>query len=233
MSCAVAWATNASTLTSEWLLSTRLDYNLSANQRVFFRFKTDHGLRGRTSPIARSARSSNVVSPQPDYEGQVNYTLLITPRLVNNLIGSVTYNNYVVSVPNLAAALQALPLRIANQRRRCEWQPDLRRSAHLWHVPYGRTAHQFQIIDDVYYGAGAHSFRAGVNYRYNPESDLQFAHVNVGKFAIFGLDDFASGALTETGRVLSHRTLVPTPYFTFASTISEPTFRTNGQSLRI
>src|ERR1700751_4455134 len=39
--CAVAWATSPSSRSSEWLLSTRLDYNLSANQRVFLRFKTD------------------------------------------------------------------------------------------------------------------------------------------------------------------------------------------------
>ena len=197
--CAVAWGTSYSNLTSEWLLSTRLDYNLSANQRVFFRFKTDHSFAMGPPNDSEISPLFELVSPQPDYEGQVNYTLLITPRLVNNLIGSVTYNSYVISVPNLAAALQALPLRIAlndggaNGSRFAPLGPPLS-------VPYGRTAHQFQIIDDVYYGAGAHSFRAGVNYRYNPESDLQFAHVNVGKFAINSLGDFASGALTETGR---------------------------------
>jgi hypothetical protein len=35
------------------------------------------------------------------------------------------------------------------------------------------------MIDDVSYSTGRHLFRAGVNYRYNPESDLQYASVAI------------------------------------------------------
>jgi len=195
--CAVAWGTSASSLTSEWLLSTRMDYNVSASQRVFFRFKTDQSYG--TGPPSDISPLFDLVSPQPDYEGQVNHTLLITPRLVNNFIASVTYNSFVASTPNLGAALRVLPLRIAindggaNGGGIAPLGPPVA-------VPFGRRAGQFQIIDDISYATGAHFFRAGVNYRYNPETDLAYAHVHVGKFALNSMGDFAGGALTPTGR---------------------------------
>ncbi len=192
--CVLAWDAPASQPTSEWLLSSRLDYNVSANQRLFFRFKTDHGYL----PV-----TPNYISPlfdafarQPDYEGQVNHTLMITPRLVNNLIGSVTYNNYVVSIPDLAAARRAFPVRMAAIRDGGANGGPITALGPPNAVPFGRRADQFQIIDDIAYGTGGHFFRAGVNYRYNPEADLTYAHVDVGKFTLFGMDEFAGGALT-------------------------------------
>ncbi len=194
VSCALAWDTNTSTLTSEWLLSTRVDYNLSANQRVFFRLKTDHGelpyVHSDISPLF------DVISHQPDYEGQVNHTLVFTPRFVNNFLGSVIYNDYLFAVPEQTAAIQAFPVRIqfndsvGNGFRMAPVGPPA-------NFPNGRRATQFQMIDDVSYNTGSHSFRAGVNFRYTRETDFGYAgFVSVGKFTLFRLDDFANGALT-------------------------------------
>jgi hypothetical protein len=189
--CALAWDTNASRLTSEWLLSSRFDYNVSANQRIFFRFKTDQGLL----PFVTSDVSPlfDAISRQPDYEGQVNHTLVITPRLVNNFVGSANYNNYVFFVPNLAAAIQAFPVRIQIYAAGANGGPFAQVGPPRAE-PFGRRADQFQIIDDISYSTGSHFFRAGVNYRYNPEADLAYANVNVGKFQVRTVE-FASGAL--------------------------------------
>ena len=194
--CALAWDTNSSSLTSEWLLSGRLDYNLSANQRIFLRFKTVHTY----APLQFSYVSPlfDLNAREPDYEGQVNHTLVITPRFVNNVIGAFTYFRYVVSVDDLAAALQAFPDRIAindggtNGTFIAPIGPPQS-------TPFGHRAGQFQIIDDISYSTGRHFLRAGVNYRYNPEDDLSYANVSVGKFSLFGLDDFADGTLTAQG----------------------------------
>lgn len=211
VSCALAWDTNASRLTSEWLLSTRVDYDLSANQRVFFRFKTDHGYL----PSGHSDISPlfDVISHQPDYEGQVNDTLVVTPRFVNNIIGSVTYNDYLFAVPDLTAAIQAFPVRIqfndavGNGFRMAQVGPPA-------NFPNGRRATQFQMIDDVSYNTGSHSFRAGMNYRYTRETDFGYAgFVSVGKFTLSRLDEFAAGALTGKSSSVFSQNFTTNPVF--------------------
>src|SRR5207253_3688417 len=65
--------------------------------------------------------------------------------------------------------------------------------------PSGRRTGQFQIVDDLSYSAGNHSLKAGVNYRYNRESDLQYSAFSyIGRFTFLGLDEFASGALNPS-----------------------------------
>jgi Carboxypeptidase regulatory-like domain len=102
ISCAQAWESVASAQTSEWLLSTRVDYNVTSRQRMFFRFKTDQGFLPATTSDVSSIFNS--VSIQPDYEGQLSHTIVITPRLVNNFLASVTYNSYVFGFADLAGA---------------------------------------------------------------------------------------------------------------------------------
>lgn len=195
VSCAEAWGTNITRQTSEWLLATRADYNLSANQRVFFRFKTDHG----SLPVATSAISPvfNTQSIQPDYEGQLNHTLVITPRLVNNFIGAVTYNSYVTSVADLPAALKAFPFRINLTDGGANGATIASIGAPA-SVPTGRRAGLFQLIDDISYSVGSHSLKAGINYRYNRETDLAYAGFVYGRFNISRLDEFATGMLSGT-----------------------------------
>ncbi len=192
-SCALAWVTNASAATSDWLASGRVDYNLSANQKLFLRFKTDQGY----SPFGINDISPLFIDIRrwPDYEGQVNHTLVITPRLVNNFIGSVTYNDYVTSVPHLAAALQAFPERIQIFDGGTN-SAGIAAIGYPVRDPFGRRAGQFQIVDDISYSTGSHFLRAGVNYRYNREADLRYANVSEGKFALFQMGEFASGALS-------------------------------------
>ena len=194
VSCAEAWTTNVPNRTSEWLLSTRVDYNVSSNQRLFLRFKTDHGhltrVRNFISPLFTA------FSTQPDYEGHVNYTYAITPRLVNNFIGAVTHNDYVAGVADLNAALAAFPVqliifpRVANGGRPIDGSIGPPAT-----YPTGRRATQIQIIDDVSYLAGRQSLKAGVNYRYIREADFGTGAVNRGQFFL-PLNNLALGTLS-------------------------------------
>jgi hypothetical protein len=211
VSCAEAWETNASTLTSEWLLSTRVDYNVTADQRVFFRFKTDHGYL--PSVLSDISPLFNVTSRDPDYEGQVNHTFVVTPRLVNNFIASATYNDYVSGVPDLTAVIQAFPDRIqvndggGNGFRFAQVGAPAA-------YPTGRRAGQFQIVNDISYGGGRHFLKAGVNYRYNREADLGYAgFVRVGKYTLFDMRDFANGAVSENSGSVFFQNFTANPVF--------------------
>jgi hypothetical protein len=193
--CAQVWARGNAKQLSEWLLSTRVDYNLSAKHRVFFRFKTDHGFTvWDPSDISPAFTAVNVF---PDYEGQVNHTYLISPRMVNNFIGSVNYNDFVTADSDLAGALKLFPLRI-NLPIRIGNDFQMAYLGAPSMAPSGRRAGQFQVVDDLSYNTGRHSWKAGVNYRYNREADLQYAGFNpIPKFGLRSLGELATGVLTE------------------------------------
>jgi hypothetical protein len=64
--------------------------------------------------------------------------------------------------------------------------------------PGGRRAGQLQIVNDISYSAGSsHSLKAGLNYRYNRESDLAHAsYFYIPRIALFSLAEFAAGAFS-------------------------------------
>jgi hypothetical protein len=194
VSCAQAWGSTISSNTSEWLLSARVDYNLNSRHRLFFRFKTDHGsLPVSTSPINPAF---NIVSTQPDYEGQINHTYILTSRLVNNFIGAVTYNDYVQNFVNLADALQLFPLRIYVRNGGANGSFGLTPIGAPSNNPLGRRSGQLQLIDDISYSAGRHSLKAGLNYRYNRLTDLSFSPgAYEGQYSLRRLDELTSGVL--------------------------------------
>jgi hypothetical protein len=194
ISCADAYAVYVPSQTSEWLISGRVDYNLTRRQSLFLRLKTDHGFQPELlSPISPLF---NVVSTQPDYEGQLNYTFAITPRLVTNFIGSTSYYNYTFGASNLSAAVSAFPTRFNVHDGGANGAGGFTSVGVPAAFPTGRRIGQLQIVDDISYSAGNHLLKAGVNYRYNQEADLtNSAFTRIGVFAFSGLDEFASGAL--------------------------------------
>src|SRR5262249_55919055 len=63
--------------------------------------------------------------------------------------------------------------------------------------PQGRRSGQFQIVDDLSYSTGRHSWKAGLNYRYNRESDLQYSGLTtILRFAVY-MSDLASGVVSR------------------------------------
>jgi hypothetical protein len=206
--CSLAWGTSLTAQTSEWLLSTRVDYNLSAKQRIFFRFKTDRGFQPTNTSAVNSAFS--IISQQPDYEGQFNHTFAITPRLVNNFIGSASYHTVVFAVADQAAALQLFPVRFNVDDGGTNGSYDQIASVGPpAKYPQGRRAGQLQIVDDVSYNAGSHTLKAGLNNRLNREADLTYSAFDLtGLFTFYGLDEFADGQIDPSsgnGSYYTHR----------------------------
>jgi len=194
ISCAQAWGDYVPSQTSEWLLSTRVDYNLSARQRMFFRFKTDQGhLTFKPNPINPAFGGT---STQPDYEGQLNHTFIMSPRLVNNFIGAGTYNDYVLSA-DLSTALKLFPFRFnfSNGGANGAYIASIGAPAGY---PKGQRTGQIQIVDDLAYNAARHSIKAGVNLRYQRQTDLQYLSLTYeGRFIFSRLDELANGAINS------------------------------------
>lgn len=192
--CVQTWLIHTPSELSEWLFSTRLDYNIGKNQRIFVRFKTDQGSwPAYTSPISPAFDG---VLTRPDYEGQVNHTFVITPHLVNSFIGSFTYNNNVYADADPAAALRAFPFRMNIRSDGGTNSTQISSMGAQPFYPQGRRASQYQIIEDVSFHSGRHTLKGGLNYRYNPETDLEFANFLNGVFNFYRVDEFVRGAIS-------------------------------------
>src|SRR5579863_6760230 len=91
----------------EWLLTTRIDYNISNNDKLFGRFKADHGEQPTSTDLILPAVFSTQ-SNQPEYEGQINETHVFSPTVVNNFIVSGLW--YTAVSCRTAARRQCFPL---------------------------------------------------------------------------------------------------------------------------
>jgi len=84
--CALQFNSNVGNLSTEWLLTGRVDQNIGTNDRLFGHFRTDHGfqatLTDAISPLF------NLGSRQPQYEGQLVETHTLGGNAVNQVIAS-------------------------------------------------------------------------------------------------------------------------------------------------
>src|SRR5262252_4297167 len=105
--CAMKFTSNQNNLNTEWLLATRIDYNISNRDQLFGRFKTDHGVQATgTDPINPIFNADSV---QPAYEGQLTETHTFGSNAVNQLIVSGNWFSALFTANNLPGALKAFP----------------------------------------------------------------------------------------------------------------------------
>jgi outer membrane receptor protein involved in Fe transport len=194
VSCADAFGTNVSNQNSEWLFSSRVDYNLNDRNKLFVRFRTDHGLQPtNTDPINPLF---NAVSSQPQYEGDIDYTAIISPRTVNKLTASVNYYSAIFGPANFNATLAAFPteFQILDGGSNAAGFSTLGNLNATY--PQGRRVGQIQLVDDFSYIVGKHTLKVGANYRYNRVTDTgNNTLTQAGRFQWAGLDEFAAGII--------------------------------------
>jgi hypothetical protein len=183
----------------EWLLSGRVDWNINENNKIFARTKFDRG----TQPTDTSFISPvfNVHSVQPQNEGQLNYTHIFSPNVVNNLVGSVLWYSALFTSPNMDAGTAAFPglffftdigstcLGIGCQINAAGSAAD---------IPQGRNVTQWGIVDDLSITHGNHGFKMGVNFRRDDVSDYRTSEGQIPNVGISALD-FANDVMNPGG----------------------------------
>ena len=111
----VHFTSNVNNLNTEWLLSTRLDYNFSDKDRLFGRYKMDRGVQATgTDPINAAF---NATSIQPEYEGQINDTHIFNGTTVNQLIFGGLWYKALFTANNLPLSVVDFPDNHGFQRR--------------------------------------------------------------------------------------------------------------------
>ena len=89
ITCANSYQATDSTLTHEYLLAGRFDFNLTNNDKLFIRLQEDKGLQATyTDPINTVF---NTISNQPEYQTQISWNHTFGSSAVNNFVGSATY----------------------------------------------------------------------------------------------------------------------------------------------
>ena len=87
--CALQFNSTVGQLSTEWLLTARVDQNLGNNDRLFGHFRTDHGFQATVTDAISPL--FNLGSRQPQYEGQLEETHSLGANAVNQFIASGQY----------------------------------------------------------------------------------------------------------------------------------------------
>ena len=193
--CASTFRSTVNNLNTEWLLASKVDYNLSDKDRLYVRYNMDRGVQATgTDPINPAFNANSV---QPSYGGQFGYTRVISPTMVNQLLLSGSYYSAIFGPPNLAAALQTFPTTWAftdgiysnpNATATSLGGEDQR-------YPQGRKVRQHQLIDDFSLTHNQHVLKFGVNFRQNYVSTYAYGSNTSGLLTFNSMTDFVNGSL--------------------------------------
>ncbi len=194
--CAIAFGTNNTELNTEQLFTQRVDWNISDKQKIFFRYNYDGGLQATgTSPIAPEF---NALSHQPQDTGSFNYTYVITPTVVNNLVGSAFWYSALFGVANFPQTATAMPEAFVFNDGGANGGgfATVGDAAYPNGLPVGRDIGHGEIIDDFSWTHNRHTIRAGAAIRYDKMTYSVIAENSiVGRYSFNDLSDFANGAL--------------------------------------
>jgi hypothetical protein len=183
--CAASYFSSIPNTQNEWLMMTRIDYNISDNDRMFGRFKTDHGVQATSTDPINAAFSATSI--QPAYEGQIQETHTFNPRTINQFIVGGSWYKAIFGPPDFAAAVATYPTTLTMNDGVFAALGGADNN-----YPSGRTMTQYMIIDDLSHITGSHNLKAGVNFRGNKFGDYYHLANSAGSLAL-NMSDFANG----------------------------------------
>ncbi len=201
--CAVALGTNNTELNTERLFTIRTDYNVTNSNKIFFRFNHDTGVQATgTSPINAAF---NAISVQPQYQGSINDSWVITPSIVNNFVGSILWYSALFGVQDFAKTTSLMPeaIGINDGGANGGGFPAVGGATYPYGFPAGRNVGHIQFNDDISWTKGRHTLKAGFAYRYDRYTYSSIAQsAFVGEYNLSDMADFANGVLNYSGKGL-------------------------------
>jgi len=193
--CGVAFATAAPNQNREWLMTYRADWNINDKQKINFRFKHDGGFQPTGTSLLNPVL--NEQSIQPQYEGQINHTYIISPRIVNNLIASTLYYSAIFGPADVNASATEFPTYFQFTEGGTNSGAFTGMGVNWSSFPQGRNVEQYQLIDDLSWTKGNHTMKFGGNIRKNKVSDHGLSAGNIGSYFFSPLTDFVNGTLAN------------------------------------
>ncbi len=167
---------------TEWILSGRVDYNMSDKDHLFWRVRMDHGTQATYADPINPA--FDAASYQPSYDGQGQWTHVFSPNVTNNFIYAGSYYRAIFTQtdPNL------FPYAVIGATYNLSQLGGL-----VYDFPQGRNVTQYQFVDDFSVTKGAHALKFGGNFRRYDVTDYTFSVLNNPEVLSFDQDSFFTG----------------------------------------
>jgi len=173
--CATNFLASPALPAKEWLLTGRVDYNMSDKDHLFWSVSFDHGTQATfADPINPNFSAA---SYQPQYNGQGQWTHTFGSNATNQFVYAGSYYRAIFDQINAA---NTFPLVLSTGGIGFQNLNTLG-----FAFPQGRNATQYQFVDDFSVTKGAHNLKFGGNYRRYDITDYAFG-TGVNPLAIFG-----------------------------------------------
>ena len=185
--CIGQYQANGTQAGNEWILSGRVDYNLSDKDHLFWRVKMDHGTQPTTIDFINPAFTA--ASYQPSYDGQGQWTHVFSPNATNNFVYAGSYYRAIFTQNNP----DLFPFAVIPSGF------DLTQvGGTVYAFPQGRNVTQYQFVDDFSLTKGAHALKFGGNYRRYDISDYTFSRITNPEVFTFDQGEFYNGISDQT-----------------------------------
>jgi Carboxypeptidase regulatory-like domain len=195
--CANTFRSTVGALSTEWLVYGKADWVRSSTDRWSMRVKTDHGLQPTFTDFINPA-VFNATSTQPQWEGQVTNTRTLTPNVLNQFIGSVSWYSAIFRQTNAALAQSTFPYRLQDATGTFGNPNTIDFMGGEQAVfPQGRNVTQYQLVDDVSVTKGNHGLKFGGNFRRDDITDAILGVRTIPRARIFSTTDFALGFIDQ------------------------------------
>lgn len=197
--CMLQGFASANNINKEWLFTSRIDWNISDKQKIYGRFKVDHG----SQPTYTSYLNPlfDAVSIQPEYEGQFNHTYVFSPNKTNVFVAAANWYSAYFGPASNAASLAVYPyfgiLDAGVDGSGTAESGGLSLLGVPGALTQGRDVAQYQLVDDFVWIHGKHTFRFGENFRRDLISDYdQRVGTVFPQLTVLDLADFAQFELS-------------------------------------
>jgi outer membrane receptor protein involved in Fe transport len=197
-SCALSAYGQANNINVEWLFTQRVDWNLNDKHKIYGRYKMDHGSQPTNTNFVDPA--FNVLSIQPEYEGQFNDSYIITPNLINSAVVAANWYTAYFGPASIPASQAVLPFfalfGIGADGSGTPEQGGFSNLGVPFFFPQGRNVTQYQLEEDLSWTHGRSSFKFGANFRRDDVEDFDAqVETDFPLLEMFSLSDIAQGSL--------------------------------------
>jgi hypothetical protein len=186
--CFQSFTASPSLPAKEWLLSGRVDYNLSDKDHLFWFVSFDHGTQATGADPINPAFSA--ASYQPQYNGQGEWTHTFGSNATNQFVYAGSYYRAIFDQVDAAGTfptqLYMVPLGFTSLGGPFG-------GAGEYIFPQGRNVTQYQFVDDFSVTKGAHNLKFGANYRRYDITDYVFSEFTNPLSIIADVNDFYNG----------------------------------------
>ena len=161
---------------TEWILSGRVDYNLSDKDHLFWRVKMDHGTQATAADPINNAFSA--ASYQPSYDGQGQWSHIFSPNVTNQFIYAGTYYRAIFDQINPGIFPYSVFPNGVNLTNV---------GGGSYNFPQGRNVTQYQFVDDFSWTKGVHALKFGANFRRYDITDYTFGVLTIPRILVNNL----------------------------------------------